>query len=168
MAGRHPKSARVNLAAVRPASVSDLKKVAKLWSRLDEFHRGLGLDIPRTSGAAAKWVASFERTLGRFSFLWVAEDGGRVVGFALARIKQAPAIYGGGLIGEISDIYIDDSARGRGLAGKLADVALAGLRSAGALSVEVQVITGNEAGLKFWESQGFQVRLRQLTKAFRR
>jgi GNAT superfamily N-acetyltransferase len=149
-------------ATIRQASALDLPAACALWVRLDTFHQSLGLDTPSRADAAALWAASFERTLGRFSFLWVAEHEGRIVGLALSRLKQAPAVHGGGLIGEVSDLYVDDSMRGQGLGARLASAALDGLRAGGAGFVEVQVVAGNDSAVKFWESQGLRVRLQQL------
>ncbi|MEX1071403.1 MAG: hypothetical protein WEC37_02155, partial [Anaerolineales bacterium] len=77
-------------ASVRAATEADLPAIAKLWKQLDEYHRGLGLAFPEVANAAEKWQSSFQRTLGRFSFLWLAEDGGIPKAFLLARVKQTP------------------------------------------------------------------------------
>ncbi len=146
----------------RLAKPEDLPAAGELWTRLDAYHRSLGLAFAAPDEAAAAWIASFERTLGRFSFLWVAECQGRVGAFLLARLKRTPAFLGGVLIGEISDLYVAESLRGQKAATRLAELALAHLRSLQVHSIEVQVLQGNAGGLAFWQSLGFRPELVQL------
>lgn len=141
--------------AIRPAGLDDLPAVAALWQRLDEYHRSLGLAFPLVEQAASLWADGFRRTLGRFSFIWLAEDAGRVVAFLSARVKQTPAYLGSVQVGEISDLYVDESARGSGVAARLVQTAMAKFVELNVHSVEVQVLAGNQGGLDFWVKQGF-------------
>jgi len=140
---------------VRPAGVEDLPAAAALWQQLDAHHRSLGLAFPEIEDAPQKWAESFQRTLGRFSFLWLAEQDGQPVGFLMARVKQSPAYLGGAQIGEISDLYVDAAARGGGAAAQLVQAALQKLAELNVHSVEVQIQAGNESGLQFWLKQEF-------------
>lgn len=142
---------------IREAAPRDFPAVGGLWRKLQEFHLSLGLAFPLDEGSADRWISSFQRTLGRFSFLWVV--GGRegvIAAFLLARIKQSPAFLGGLQIGEISDLYVDDSLRGSGIGSKLAETAIKKFQELGVHSVEVQIQAGNDAGLDFWKKLGFQ------------
>jgi ribosomal protein S18 acetylase RimI-like enzyme len=149
---------------VRPGSESDLPAAAALWQRLDEYHRSLGLAFPHVDGAAEIWADSFRRTLGRFSFLWIAEQGGQAEGFLMARVKQGPAHLGGVQVGEISDLYVSEALRGAGVAGQLVTAAMAKFRELGVHSVEVQVQAGNDGGLEFWLKQDFKTDLTLVRK----
>lgn len=140
---------------LREATEADLPTLSELWSHLDEFHRSLGLRFPHASDAGEKWTNSFARTLGRFSFVWLAEKGGVPKAFLMARVKQSPAFLGGVQVGEISDLYVDESLRGTGVGAKLTDLAMQKFSELGVHSVEVQVLAGNETGLDFWTKQGF-------------
>lgn len=149
---------------VRAAKDEDLTDLAALWGRLDAFHRELGLAFPEPDGAAEKWISSFVRTLGRFSFAWLAEQEGRVGAFLLARLKQSPAFLGGVQVGEISDLFIDEALRGSGVGAKLVDLAMQKFEELGVHSVEVQILAGNEGALDFWHKQGFADDLYQVRK----
>lgn len=140
---------------IRSAALEDLPAAAALWQRLDEYHRSLGLAFPEVENASALWVDSFRRTLGRFSFIWLAEDGGQAVAFLSARVKQTPAYLSSVQVGEISDLYVDERARKGGLAAQLVQTAMDKFADLGVHSVEVQVLAGNQAGLDFWVKQGF-------------
>jgi len=141
---------------VRLAIESDLPSVAVAWRHLQEFHVSLGLSFPLESDSQDKWLASFQRTLGRFSFLWVVEDTGKVKAFLLARVKQSPSFLGGVQVGEISDLYVDDSMRGTGIGTRLVDIAMDKFEQLKVHSVEVQIQSGNDSGLAFWQKLGFK------------
>lgn len=145
--------------AIRAGSETDLPAVAALWQRLDEYHRGLGLAFPHVDGAAEKWADSFRRTLGRYSFLWLAEQEGKPQAFLLARVKQSPAFLGGVQVGEISDLFVEESLRGSGVASQLVGEAMKKFQELGVHSVEVQIQAGNQAGLDFWLRQEFKIDL---------
>lgn len=141
---------------IREATPEDLPSVGAAWRKLQEFHLTLGLAFPLGSDSADKWLASFQRTLGRFSFLWVVGKTGQVSAFLLARVKQSPSFLGGMQVGEISDLYVDDSLRGSGIGTRLVETAMHKLSEIGVHSVEVQIQSGNDAGLVFWEKLGFK------------
>lgn len=154
----------MSAAAIRVGTEADLPAVAGLWQRLDEYHRGLGLAFPHADGAAEKWTDSFRRTLGRFSFLWLAEQQGKPQAFLLARVKQSPAFLGGVQVGEISDLFVDESLRGSGVASQLVNEAMQKFSELNVHSVEVQIQAGNQAGLDFWLKQEFKTDLTLVRK----
>jgi ribosomal protein S18 acetylase RimI-like enzyme len=147
---------------IRLMRLDDLPAVEALWTQYDSYHHSLGLAFPQPELAAAAWRASFERTLGRFSYLWVAEKDGFVAGFLLARLKRTPAFLGGVLVGEISDLYVSDSLRGQKVGSRLAVMAVDALRAQQVHSIEVQVLQRNTCALAFWQKQGFDAELTQV------
>jgi GNAT superfamily N-acetyltransferase len=140
---------------VRLASEPDLSAVGAAWRKLQNYHAELGLAFPLLDDSQDKWIASFHRTLGRFSFLWVAEQSGQIKAFLLARLKQSPAFLGSVQVGEISDLFVDDSLRGSGIGTSLVDAALEKFAELKVHSVEVQIQAGNDSGLEFWNKLGF-------------
>lgn len=154
----------MSAAVIRSGNESDLAAAAELWQRLDEYHRSLGLAFAHVDGAAEKWADSFRRTLGRFSFLWIAEQDGAAHGFLMARIKQSPAYLGSAQVGEISDLYVGDELRGAGVASQLVAAAMAKFAELDVHSVEVQVQAGNDGGLEFWHKQDFKTDLTLVRK----
>lgn len=149
-------------AVCRLAHLEDLPAVGRLWAKLDSYHHGLGMAFASPEAAVPAWLASFERTLGRFSFLWVAEQDGEILAFLLARLKRTPAYLGGVLVGEISDLYVDECLRRQQVGKRLARLAQQQLDSLGVHSIEVQVLEGNQGALEFWEKLGFKLELVQL------
>jgi len=151
---------------LRLATPEDFPAVCNLWQRLTDFHRGVGLAfaIADEKQARSAWQASFERTLGRFSFLWVAETEQGVQGFLLARLKRAPAYLGGALVGEISDLWVEPELRHQGAASGLVQLAMQQFQTLQVHSVEVQVMAANAQGIAFWQAQGFTPELLQVRR----
>ena len=75
----------------RVATEDDFPIVKKYYAKLDALFRQLGLILPEPDDVGQAWLDSFQRTLNRFSKLWVAELDGDVVAFLLARVKRTPA-----------------------------------------------------------------------------
>ena len=143
-------------AVVRPGTEKDLRAVGLLWRKLNDYHISIGMHFQAHDACMDEWVASFSRTLGRFSFLWVAESGNEISAFLLGRLKRAPAYLGGVLVGEISDLYVGEDLRGQGTGRKLVEEAMRHFKEQAVHSVEVQIMAKNESGLAFWNSMGFQ------------
>lgn len=154
----------MSFTVIRPGGVADLPYVAALWQRLQAYHQQVGMQFPLPADAHQQWLASFERTLGRFSFLWVAEQDAQVLAFLLARLKRSPAYFGGQIVGEISDLYVDESLRSQGVAAHLVRLAMDQFEALQVHSVEVQVMAQNEGGRRFWLNQGFTLELVQVRK----
>ncbi len=146
---------------LREAEVADLPAISQLWLHYIEFHRQVGLAFAIDENSASAWAAGFERTLGRFSFIWLAEKDGVLVGFLAGRIKRIPSYLGGVSVGEIADLWVEEEARGRGTASGLCALALEKMRELKVHSVEVQVLSENTHAQAFWLSRGFTTELVQ-------
>lgn len=143
-------------AHVRVGTSDDLRAVGQLWNELNKFHHTVGLNFPINDSTVPEWISSFERTLGRYSFLWVADQEAVIDGFLLGRIKKTPAYLGGVLVGEISDLFVGEALRGQGIGKQLVDLAVDHFVEMKVHSIEVQVMAQNTAGLAFWNSMGFK------------
>ncbi len=167
MARYDPRRFCLSEIQIRAAEESDLPSIRALWSQLDGFHRQLGMAFPEIKDSAEKWQSSFERTLGRFSFLWLAEKEGEVAAFLLARVKQSPAYLGSTQIGEISDLFVAKKFRGNDIGEKLVEIAMKKFQEMEMHSVEVQIQAGNDRGLDFWQRQAFDLDLSQVRKVLK-
>lgn len=140
---------------IRVAESRDLPRVAVMWSALVASEQALGATLRMNEDSPKQWLASFERHLGRFAFLWVAEQEGEVLGYLLARLRPVPAYVGGDLVGEISSIFVDETIRRRGSGQHLVRTAIDALVNAGARAIEVEAHECNPDARAFWEAQGF-------------
>jgi GNAT superfamily N-acetyltransferase len=118
--------------------------------------------LPIGPGAFDAWSASFVPVLGRFACIAVADGGAGLSGFVAGRIRTLPPFFGGGLAGFVSDVYVDASARGQGLARALLDAAGDWFRSQGVRRMELQVIMGNGAARDAYLRLGWKEELIQM------
>lgn len=146
----------------RPATEADFPQLATMYAKLNAYFYEVGYLLPRPENVGDAWLESFRRTLGRFSNVFVAEQEGRLLGFILCRLKRLPAHMGGVLVGEVSDVWVEAEARRSGVGEALVKSGVEWMRGQGVHSVEVQVLGGNDASLKFFESLGFKLELRAL------
>ena len=144
----------------REASPDDFPVLVDWYTQLNNFFYRLGYRLPQPENVGQVWLESFQRTLGRFSNVFIAEVAGKAVGFMLCRLKRLPAHMGGVLVGELSDMWIEAEARRLGIGDQLSRLALDWLRAHGAHSVEIQVLKANEASWKLYERMGFQLEFR--------
>jgi len=154
-------------AVVRPGTENDLRAAGLLWRKLSDYHQSIGMHFQVDDGCVEDWIASFSRTLGRYSFLWVADNGNEISGFLLGRLKRAPAYLGGVMVGEISDLYVSEELRGQGTGRQLVAAAMQWFTDQKVHSVEVQIMAQNRSGLTFWNSLDFKediILVRQMIK----
>ena len=109
------------------------------------------LETPKYFGVTLESeLAEVDKMLGDgLSFL--AEQGGQIVGFALARRL-------GGTRGHLSDIYVLPAWRRRGHATRLARAVADALRERGATHITLSVHVDNEQARATYEGWGFRER----------
>jgi ribosomal protein S18 acetylase RimI-like enzyme len=139
----------------RLAREEDYPIAMKFYSLLNKHFQKTGYLLPSPENIGQLWLDSFVRTLGRFSIMYVAEGEGRVVGFILARIKRLPPYMGGVMVGELSDMWIEEEYRRLGIGKQLSVLCLDWLKEQKVHSVEIQVLVGNDASWKLYENFGF-------------
>jgi ribosomal protein S18 acetylase RimI-like enzyme len=144
----------------RTASEADFPVLIEFYEKLNTFFYSVGYRLPHPENTGEVWLDSFRRTLGRFSNVFVAEMDNQVVGFMLCRLKRVPAYMGGVMVGELSDMWIESSARRMGIGDELSRLAINWMRQQGAHSIEIQVLKDNEASWKLYERMGFQLEFR--------
>lgn len=88
--------------------------------------------------------------------VFVAESGGKVVGYIMTRIDRELGK------GRIPNLAVDASTRGQGLGRKLIEHALAYFRSEGMGYVMIETMAYNEVGNHLYPSCGFQEVGRQI------
>ncbi len=147
---------------IRPAIETDFPILAGMYEQLNAYFYTVGYLLPRPEKVGELWLDSFRRTMGRYSNVFVAEQGERLLGFHLCRIKRLPAHMGGSLAGEVSDVWVDPEARSQGIGEALVQAGLDWMRDQGARSIEVQVLIQNEGSLRFFERLGFRLEYRAL------
>jgi RimJ/RimL family protein N-acetyltransferase len=144
----------------REATESDFPVMAKFYTLLNQHFHQFGYRLPVPENVGEVWLDTFKRTLGKFSIAYVAVYEENVVGFLLARIKRLPPYMGGILVGELSDEWIVPEVRRLGVGAHMCHLALEWLRNQKVHSVEIQVLTGNDASWNMLSAMGFKQEFR--------
>ncbi|MFP3882596.1 MAG: N-acetyltransferase family protein [Actinomycetota bacterium] len=136
---------------LRAPTRSDIPGIGQLY--FDSYESGLSGES--VEEATTDIEASWDGDYGEF---WeegsvVAELNGKIVG-ALLTVKQAPweQTPSGPFIIEL---FVGSDLRGRGIARRLMERGLDTMRSQGAMSVGLRVLTGNTRAQNFYRSLGF-------------
>lgn len=140
------------------------QQVPALMKEMFQGFAGQGLRLPLVEGGEKLWLQALERLPESVFLILGASVAGQLVGFASAHCKMLPAHLGGGMVGEISYVYVKPEARRHGLAGLMVAQMEDWLKSSKVRSIEIQVLTGNEAALAFWRRIGFADELVQMRK----
>ena len=85
---------------------------------------------------------------------WIIHDR-REVGFTI--YGWEPHRYLDRSIGKVHEFFIVPEQRDQGVGGAAARAVLAALRRREPLRIELEIASGNHAGLQFWDALGFRV-----------
>jgi ribosomal protein S18 acetylase RimI-like enzyme len=133
---------------VRGYRDADLDGCRALWVELTQWHRDI-YDAPEIGGDDP--AGYFDEHLARVGAdnVWVAEDGGAVVGF----VGMIPE----GRTAELEPIVVAGGTRGRGVGRELAAAVVAEARQRGLRQVIARPAARNAEALRFFHAQGFDV-----------
>jgi phosphinothricin acetyltransferase len=134
---------------VRLASAADADAVAAIYNQGIRERSATFETEPRTAAELAKRIDEDPR---RFPVL-VADDGGRILGWSSIGHYRPRACYAG--VGEFS-VYIDESARGRGVGRALLAALIDEARQRGYWKLLSRIFPFNTASLALCRSLGFR------------
>lgn len=140
-----------------------LDRARPLFAEMYRGMRAQGLLLPLSDDGADKWSEGLHATLGRFAVLVVAEEEGKLVGFAHGALKFLPDYLGSLRTGTITHLFVKPTHRGQDIGSKLVVMLEDWFEQKKVHSVELQVITGNPAR-DFWEKAGYVQELVQYRK----
>ena len=142
--------------AIRRAELSDAPGIAAVHvAAWKSAYRGLlpddALDRLSVDDSERRWR---ERVAKPWGHIFVAEQEGRIVGFAACGSSQDEGI-GRGKVGEIYVIYVHPQEWRRGYGAALVGETLGRLREDGFEEVILWVLRGNQQAIGFYEAAGF-------------
>jgi GNAT superfamily N-acetyltransferase len=156
----------ISIMEITKEDASRLKEISKLLKKMYHEMSATGLILQLQENGEETWLNSIRPGLGRFSILIAATVDGRVVGFAHGAMHYTPEYLGSLKVGTITHIFVEPEFRRAGTAGKLVSLLEKWFAERQVHSVELQVLSGNEDAVRFWESAGFSCELRQYRKIF--
>ena len=140
---------------------SRIDDLEPLFTAMHSHHRDLGAQVLPFRTDAEAWArrrrhyaALLESGRGH---LLLAEEGGRVVGYAMvSEIGGQATLATGERMAELETLSVEEGARGQGVGRALMDAAYAVMRELGLTEVMLYVIDGNEGAIRFYERLGMR------------
>lgn len=136
---------------IRPATLFDCEELASLVEQYWKFEQIPGFRQERIVRLLRTTITHSDR-----GGCWVAGEPGALRGYLLA--VYLFSLEFGGTIAEIDEFYVLDTHRCAGVGTRLARHAIAEMKQAGVLHVQLQVGTENRSGRAFYERLGFGTR----------
>jgi ribosomal protein S18 acetylase RimI-like enzyme len=150
---------------IRTAQNQDIDVIKELNSELADYHRAL--DVYYRSGEETRSV--FRQyvcdILGKRHYrIVVAEVGGGVVGYCIGRIEPTRPFITPERIGKISDTFVKEGYRNRGIGKLMVHSLFNWFKERGIFQVELSVDSRNENGVKAWENLGFREYMKKMRR----
>jgi len=148
---------------IRQTKDSDLDYIISFAKKLSAFNRKNHSitskydDHEPVLQAIAERMRTAFRTRDENSLFLIAEDGRTPLGYVFAKIYEETQIAdnGTGRMGLLSDLFVDETARGMGLGQKLIDKTMEWFKSRGIRRVKLHTYSWNRAAQKVYEKNGF-------------
>ena len=133
---------------IRPATAGDAEAIRRIYNH-EVGHTTHTFDlVPRTLEDQRAWLRDREGALG----VVVAEVGGEVAGFASLSEYRPRAAYRTSVE---SSVYVDESARGRGVGRLLTQELVVVAEARGFHTMMARIVGGHEASIRLHEAVGF-------------
>ena len=144
------------MSGVRRVGPRDLDRVVGLWSALIGHHEALDPHWRAAPGAEDERRRLLARLLADAdAAVLVWEEEGDLLGFCAAQIEVGPPTVAERARAEITDLFVSEDARRRGIGRRLVEAVTDWLRERGVPRVEVRVAVRNAEGQAFWRALGY-------------
>ena len=142
---------------IRPGRREDAAEAARLWMQSAREHTAHD-PIYATSPGAERVMRRFLTDVAgsNHSFLFVAEHGGRTVGFISGEMREGSPTFQAKTWASVDDVFVEPDHRNLGVGRALLERVKEWARERGADGVSLQVAAANERGRKFYEELGFR------------
>jgi GNAT superfamily N-acetyltransferase len=144
-------------AAIRPATREDLPAILRIFAEDDTHRAGVpeALRAASTLPSAGHHAALDAIQADPNNHIYVAELEGAVVGtFQLTFIRQLS--HGGCLVAQVESVFVQASARSRGIGGAMLEHARREAERRGALRLQLTSNLAREAAHRFYERLGYR------------
>ena len=143
-------------AIVRSSKMDDLERVIPLWKRFMDDLASLDRPIPTHEENTRRQKEFFGKLVSEDpGQIQVAEADGKLVGFVACQKSVKFPLDMGYTWAYISDVFVDEAYRGRGLGKMLLESVLRHLKSEGVRDVRLAVWHKNEIAKRLYKELGF-------------
>lgn len=158
---------------IRKATQKDLDKIIELWQEFMDEHDKMAMRKDKRLKAHVMKKGNAKQNVKKFfaaniaskqGNIFIATDGGRLVGYCLAYVKANIPIFSVERLGYISDMYIKKGYRRKGIATKLKNSTFRWFKSIGLKHASISHYMVNTRARKTYESWGFVPMFAELRK----
>jgi GNAT superfamily N-acetyltransferase len=148
---------------IRKACRSDLKTLVSLWKEFAKYNaalapanKALRPHLKRRRDAAKKFAVWSRKYIGsKNGVVFLAEMDGRPVGYSLVFIKRNPLTSRISTLGYISDLFVREDFRGKGISSKLTNEVIKWFRRKGIRHLSLHVLEVNHVPRSIYKRWGF-------------
>jgi ribosomal protein S18 acetylase RimI-like enzyme len=143
---------------IRPIDIhqpAEMQRVAQLFLDMYREFETLNIQLPLAEKGHEIWLNQHTRMLGKLNHLLVAEDQGKLIGFAAGSLRVAPEFLGSVKVGVISYVYMTPDYRKLGKSHNLVNHLIQDLAQSEPVHIELDVFEHNEPARAFWNKLGF-------------
>ncbi|MCG2738237.1 MAG: GNAT family N-acetyltransferase [Thermoplasmatales archaeon] len=142
---------------IEEASLKDIDRIIELWKGLIDHHLSMTSIFQMRSDAEVnirKYVKdSIESKDG---LVLIAKEQNRIIAYMLCKIVSNPPVLEERKFGAISDAFVLEDKRNKGIIKKMENKAVEWFKGKGMKSTEVRVYCKNEIGNKVWGKLGYK------------
>jgi ribosomal protein S18 acetylase RimI-like enzyme len=123
---------------------------------LAKYHERLADDFKLAWDSRRKWAKYLKKKYSEISTkLIVASEDGKVVGFMLCLLSPNVPIYKERKIGVISDVFVNEERRRKGVMKKMFDMGIKWFRKNKVRTVQLSVAAANTEAREIYAKMGF-------------
>ncbi len=146
---------------IREAKPSDINDLVKLKEEMAKYHEKIDPDFYETNRDYKKEVPEMFRENSK---VFIYEENGKIVGYIWAEIRKGKRYMKEKRIGYISELFVLEKFRRKGIGKELLKTAINWLRKEEIRLVLLSVDVRNKIGVNFWRSQGFEEYMLRMRK----
>lgn len=153
--------------SIRKATVDDYNSLCELFDEVDALHRDhLPHIFQKPDGAVREQDYYLGLIADEDTALFVAEAGGKLVGFICAVVRDAPdfPVYVPRCYAMVDCIGVKSGFQNQGIGRTLMEKMEVWATAKGATSIELNVYDFNETAISFYEGLGFHGLSRKMSK----
>jgi len=148
---------------LRTATKQDIPQIVKLSGLLADHHHAIDPYWKPGSETKKMFDELIRKEIQKVNVLWlVAEVDNNIIGYFSAEVIPAKPVVSAKEIGHISNAFLLDESRGKGIAKAATNQFFEWFKGKGVQVVEVTVDSRNTEGIRAWEGSGFKEYMKKM------
>jgi len=148
---------RVSRMKIEEASLKDIDGIIKLWKGLIDHHLSMTHIFQMRADAEVNIKKYVKDSIeSKDGLVLIAKEQNRIIAYLLCKIVSNPPVFEERKFGAISDAFVLEDKRGKGIIKEMENKAVEWFKGKGMKSAEVRVYCKNEIGNKVWGRLGYK------------